>query len=73
MDEDAALEQARRWGLDPLHLEKTLHHRHVFTHIEWHMCCFVIHCARQEGPFVWALPEELAGRYAIPSAFRYFL
>lgn len=73
LDEAAALEQARRWGLDPLYLEKTLHHRHVFTHIEWHMRCFVIHCAKQGGPFVWAAPEALASRYAIPSAFRSFL
>ncbi len=73
LDENAALEQVRAWGLDPLQLEKTLRHVHVFTHIEWHMRCFVIYCRETGGGFTWTTREALQTRYALPSAFRPFL
>lgn len=69
----AALEQARAWGLDPTAMERTLHHVHVFTHIEWHMTCHVMRVAREAGELVWVTREALGEDYALPSAFRPFL
>lgn len=70
---EEGLEQARRWGLDPVEMEKTLHHTHVFTHIEWHMTCHVIAVSHEAGVFTWVTPEALGASYALPSAFRPFL
>ena len=70
---EQALSQARAWGLDPVTIEKTLHHVHVFTHIEWHMTCHVIGVAKETGAFTWATREALGEAYALPSAFRPFL
>ena len=73
LNENAALEQARAWGLDPVYLEKVLFHTHIFTHIEWHMRCCLLHCRNTGGGFTWATREELARDYALPSAFRPFV
>ena len=73
IDETAALDRSRAWGLDPLQLEKTLSGVHVFTHKEWHMRCFVIRCKEEGGGFVWASEQELREGYALASAFRTFL
>lgn len=70
---EGALEQARLWGLNPIGMEKTLHHTHVFTHIEWHMTCHVIDVAREAGALTWVTAEALDASYALPSAFRPFL
>lgn len=48
--------------------------KHVFSHIEWHMVGIlaVLKPDSPEGSFTWVGPEELAGEYALPSAFRAF-
>lgn len=68
-----ALEKAATWGLEPLDMEKTMGHTHVFTHVEWHMCCHFVRCLCAAPAFVWATGEEIEDRYALPSAFRPFL
>ena len=37
------------------------------------MTGYVIDCAEGDPAFCWALPQELAGVYALPTAFRQFL
>ena len=48
--------------------------KHIFTHIEWHMTAQLIEAFAEELPegWVWADREELAGVYAVPSAFKAF-
>lgn len=48
--------------------------KHIFSHIEWHMRGFLIETPRVElaGDYRWVSGEELAGLYALPSAFRAF-
>lgn len=44
--------------------------KHIFTHIEWHMN--VLQAEITEAPseeFVLATPEEMVGKYSLPSAF----
>ena len=49
--------------------------RHVFTHVEWHMTSYEGEAVGEALPqgWVWADQTELAGRYALPSAFSPFL
>lgn len=68
-----ALEQAAAWGLSPIGPEQVLHRTHIFTHLEWDMTGYVIPCAEGAPAFCWALPQELTGVYALPTAFRQFL
>ena len=46
--------------------------RHVFTHVEWRMQGCLADCDTQPEGFVWGTPREIAERYSIPTAFRYF-
>lgn len=52
-------------------------HKHIFSHIEWHMLGYLLHikeCSEEISERqVFAEIEELEGRYSIPSAFRAFL
>ena len=49
--------------------------RHIFTHVEWHMTARVILAETDELPegWVWASRAELAGVFAVPSAFAPFV
>ena len=68
----AALAQAEAWGVRPRELEREARRTHVFTHVEWDMRCWFLRCAAPAPDFVWATREELAGAYALPTAFRMF-
>lgn len=48
--------------------------RHIFTHLEWQMHGWYVQCADDSAPadWLWVTPQQLAGRYAVPSAFRAF-
>lgn len=70
-------EQAAHWlsehDVDAGEIRAGAHKKHVFTHIEWSMPSFEVHCARQSPLFVWATPADLAQQYPLPTAFRKFL
>ena len=71
--EDAVAE-ARALGFAPEGGIPAVSGKHIFTHLEWHMQGVLILC-RGDAPhgFLAATPEEMAEKYAIPSAFRVFL
>ncbi len=69
---------ARRWisdiGAHAKSVDPAPDAKHVFTHVEWHMRAWSIaldSCADipENMEFVWATPDELESRYALPSAF----
>ena len=67
---DAAA-QAERWGARPASLLRETRRRHIFTHVEWDMCCYFFDCrAAEETPFAWVSDEELETSVALPTAFR---
>lgn len=68
------LELLNEQGFTVYEMEKTAPAKHLFTHIEWQMSGFVARVsARDVSDCVWAGTEELAGRFALPSAFKPFL
>lgn len=54
---------------------QNLRAKHIFTHIEWHMHCVVIHAQEQTLPqgWLWSNWEELTRHYAIANAFSKFM
>ena len=58
--------------LKPLRFRKTAPHRHVFTHLEWHMAGWFALCLEESPEWVWATPEECRTRYSLPGAFKGF-
>ncbi|MBQ5390583.1 MAG: A/G-specific adenine glycosylase [Clostridia bacterium] len=73
LDAENALAAAADFGVRPTAIVRELHREHIFTHIRWDMVCYHLRCALQDDRFVWASPEALETRYALPTAFRKFL
>lgn len=73
LDEKAAGEQVSAWGLSPLAWEKQLEGKHIFTHVEWHMRCYVLRI-KGGGPeeFCWVGRAGIE-KCAVPSAFAKFM
>lgn len=44
--------------------------KHIFSHVEWHMTCWVGNTVEEVPGFTWASREELREAYALPSAFK---
>ncbi len=70
LDEQQAGEPLSQWGLTALDWKKTIHAKHIFTHVEWHMTGYVVQ-VKGDGmaDFVWADYEKLTS-LAVPSAFQ---
>lgn len=66
-------QKLKKWEVEHYNFEATAKHKHIFSHIEWHMTGFYVEC--QEKPredFIWISREEMEESYAIPSAFEAF-
>lgn len=72
---DACPDALEKWGVTPASIEPLSPAKHVFTHLEWHMKAFHVTCAQIKEPerWAWASVEDLAVRYPVPAAFRYYL
>ena len=46
--------------------------KHIFTHIEWYMQGYFLESAEPSEKYVWATPQELMEKYALPTAFQPF-
>ena len=57
------------WGFQVKALRKVSSSVHLFTHREWRMENYAVTVTACAGDFTWATSQELATRYAIPSAF----
>ncbi|MEA5051071.1 MAG: A/G-specific adenine glycosylase [Oscillospiraceae bacterium] len=73
LDAGAALAAAAGLGAAPLRCEALEPHRHVFTHVEWDMRCYVVECGACAPGFTWETPAAVRAGYALPTAFRVFV
>lgn len=70
LDERQAAASAAEWGVQPAALEKVLHRRHIFTHVEWQMTCYAFRCLHEADTFFWADADDLKQHIALPTAFQ---
>lgn len=76
LEQEQAVDALRALGVEPLRLLPLPPAKHVFTHVEWQMHAWRAQVALplpESCSLQWAMPEELAQTYALPSAFRPFL
>ena len=73
LDEPAAPDAVRAWGLEPKAWKNKLTAKHVFTHVEWHMIGYTLE-VDGDGAEDWAwVDAEALAAHAVPSAFaRYY-
>ena len=72
LDIQSALNQAAAWQVKPIAVEKEIHDKHIFTHVEWHMVCYYLLCACESDQFVWVDDASLQSEIALPTAFKRF-
>ena len=72
LDVQAALNQAATWQVRPQAVQKELHDKHIFTHVEWHMVCYYLQCESENTLFTWVNDDELQHEIALPTAFKKF-
>lgn len=63
----------REKGLIAESITKTAEKKHIFTHIEWDMVCYTVHCKNASSAFTWISIETLKDEISLPTAFRKFL
>jgi A/G-specific adenine glycosylase len=69
LDEPQAAAQLAQWGIVPHRWVKTIHFRHIFTHIEWKMTGYILQ-VQGTGPDGWVWADAAArAQLAVPSAF----
>jgi len=61
----------QNWNIDFSKMKTLKNAKHVFTHIEWQMKGYLVYAKsyRSTDDIIWVTPEEIASRYALPSAF----
>ncbi|MCM1467520.1 MAG: A/G-specific adenine glycosylase [Alistipes sp.] len=59
-------------GVTGIEIGEPFEKKHVFSHVEWHMKCFVVKCGSvgEENGITWITRERLEGEVALPTAFR---
>ena len=67
-----ALDQAASWQVKPNAVQKELHDKHIFTHVEWHMVCYYLVCETENDLFTWVDNIMLESEIALPTAFKRF-
>ena len=59
-------------GLKIDNIIRQVEKKHIFTHIEWHMCGIYMELKESGGDFVWLDRETITQEAALPTAFRQF-
>lgn len=74
-NEKQVIAYLRKLGVAPIRIRKLAPAKHVFTHKEWHMTGYLIRVDELAGMggYVFAQPEEIRGRYPVPSAYAAYL
>jgi len=69
----AAREHLSQMGLCPQAIKKIGSHNHIFTHLEWDMRGYLVHCEKKIPELVFQTREEIERETALPTAFHPFL
>ena len=72
LTEQEAVRQVSDWGLRAEDIAFCGEAKHIFTHVEWQMTGYLVHCTEAAGSFLWCSAEEIDSRYSLPTAFRYY-
>lgn len=73
LNPDAAKAWLKGRGLSVHALAERAPKKHIFTHIEWHMQCYLVECGSENNDFVWVTERELLEKISLPTAFRKFV
>ena len=72
LDVEQALYTVEGIGVKPKEIIRTVERKHIFTHIEWHMCGIYMEVRNINEEYTWLSAEQIRGEAALPTAFRQF-
>lgn len=70
LSHDDAKKHLTEQGFEPKELISLGKATHIFTHLEWHMTGYLVHCDRKQDGFLWERMERIDEAYAIPTALQ---
>ena len=65
-------EEELKAKLQPLRILFLGKAKHIFSHIEWYMQGYFLEVGEPSEKYLWATPQELTEKYALPTAFQPF-
>lgn len=76
VDKTVLIGEIREWlsqrGIVKADIGNPFEKKHIFTHVEWHMKCFIVRCDVRgtDAEWNWVTKEKLEGEIALPTAFK---
>lgn len=76
IDKTVSAGEIREWlsqrGIVNAAIGEAFEKKHIFTHVEWHMKCYVVRCDMKgnDTAWNWVTKERLEREIALPTAFR---
>lgn len=65
-------EYLNQTGCKVENLEKVGSAKHIFSHLEWHMKGYIVHCSAIPPEFTWITRDQLKKNFALPTALKAF-
>ena len=72
LDVEQALCIVEKMGVKPKEIIRTVERKHIFTHIEWHMCGIYVEVRNVNKEYTWLSKKQIRQQAALPTAFRQF-
>ena len=69
---EEVISRTRELGFEPVRVWPLVPAKHIFSHIEWHMCGYMVLVEEKESdtaPLLFIEPEKTEQEYSIPAAF----
>ncbi len=73
LDQDAVENFLKEAGLEYKTLATTIHAKHIFSHLEWHLHGWKAECTSETPQWRWVTPEEMQSTFTLPTALKPFL
>ncbi|MFI3171334.1 MAG: A/G-specific adenine glycosylase [Eubacteriales bacterium] len=77
LSQEEVIKYSKSIGLMPIRVELCGEHKHIFSHVEWHMRGYEIRVDELENSctekFLFITPEEVEETYPIPAAFEGYM
>lgn len=72
LSKEQATAYLKKQGVEIADIVQSAKAKHIFTHIEWDMTCYVFTVQKGPDQYIWVEKETLASDVALPTAFRQF-
>lgn len=69
---EESVAEVEKNGASVKEIYRQVERKHIFTHVEWHMCGIYLEIKEPVDNFVWLTAEQVEEETALPTAFRQF-